>query len=76
MNMCKIKDIAKLEIIVIMNDNMEVLRIAYIISNIGVPKKNYIAFHSGSNYDYDVIINELPEEFEKQFTCLCENTEK
>ena len=33
-------------------------------------------FHNGSNYDYHFIINELAEEFKKQFTCLGENTEK
>ena len=30
----------------------------------------------GSNYDYHFIIKELAEEFEGQFTCLGENTEK
>ena len=41
-----------------------------------LPKKIPIAFHNGSNYDYQLIIKELAEEFEKQFTCLEENTEK
>ena len=41
-----------------------------------VPKKISIVFHNGSNYDYHFIIKELTEEFEKQFTCLRENTEK
>ena len=41
-----------------------------------VPTKIPIAFHNGSNYDYHVIIKELSEEFEKQFTCLGESTEK
>ena len=41
-----------------------------------VPKKNYIPFHNGSNYDYHFIIKELGEEFKKQFTCLEENSEK
>ena len=41
-----------------------------------VPKKNPIAFHNGSNYDYHFIIKELGEEFKKQFACLGENTEK
>ena len=41
-----------------------------------VPKNNSIVFHNGSNYDYHFIIKELAEEFEKQFTCLGENTEK
>ena len=41
-----------------------------------VPKKIPIDFHSGSKYDYHFIINELAEEFKKQFTFLGENTEK
>ena len=41
-----------------------------------VPEKIHIVFHNGSNYDYHFIIKELPEEFNKQFTCLGENTEK
>ena len=42
----------------------------------GVSKKIPIVFHKGSNYDYHFIIKELAKEFEKQFTCLEENTEK
>ena len=41
-----------------------------------MPKKNLIVFHNGSNYDYHFIIKELAQEFQKQFTCLGENTEK
>ena len=41
-----------------------------------MPKKNPIVFHNGSNYDYHFIIKELAQEFQKQFTCLGENTEK
>ena len=37
-----------------------------------VPKK----IHNGSNYNYNFIIKEVAEEFEKQFTCLGEKTEK
>ena len=44
--------------------------------NYSVPKNIYIAVHNGSNYDYHFIINKLAKEFEKQFTCLGENTEK
>ena len=33
-------------------------------------------FHNGSNYDYHFIIKQLTEEFEGQFECLGENTEK
>ena len=32
--------------------------------------------HNGSTYDYHFIIKELAEEFEGQFECLGENTEK
>ena len=35
-----------------------------------------IAFHNGSNYDYHFIIKKVVEEFEKQLTCLEENTKK
>ena len=35
-----------------------------------------IFFHNGSNYDYHLIIKEVVEEFEGQFTCLGENTEE
>ena len=41
-----------------------------------VPKKIPIAFHNGPNYDYHFSIKELAEEFEEQFSCLRENTEK
>ena len=40
-----------------------------------VPKEISIVFHKRSNYDYYFIIKEVAEEFEKQFTCLRENTE-
>ena len=33
-------------------------------------------FHDGSTYDYQLIIKELAEEFEGEFECLGENTEK
>ena len=33
-------------------------------------------FHNGSTYDYHFIIKELVEEFEGEFECLIENTEK
>ena len=35
-----------------------------------------VDFHSGSNYDYHFIIKKLANEFEEQFECLGENTEK
>ena len=41
-----------------------------------ISKKISIAFHNGSNYNYHFIKKRLEEAFEKQFTCLGENTEK
>ena len=32
--------------------------------------------HSGSTYNYHFIIKNLAEEFEGDFECLCQNTEK
>ena len=41
-----------------------------------IPKKIPIVFHNGSTYDYHFIIKELVKEFEGNFECLGENTEK
>ena len=41
-----------------------------------IPKEIPVVFHNGSAYDYHFIIKELAEEFEGQFECLGENTEK
>ena len=41
-----------------------------------VPKEIPTVFNNGSNFNYHFIINKLAEEFEKQLTCLGENTEK
>ena len=35
-----------------------------------------IVFHNGSTYDYHFIIRQLAKEFEGNFKCLGENTEK
>ena len=35
-----------------------------------------VLFHNGSTYDYHFIIKELAKEFEGEFECLRENTEK
>ena len=35
-----------------------------------------MAFLNGSNYNYNFIIKKLEEEFDGQFNCLGENTEK
>ena len=40
------------------------------------PKEIPVVFHNGSTYDYHFIIKELAEEFDEQFECLGENTEK
>ena len=34
-----------------------------------------VVFHTGSSYNYHLIIEELANEFERQFECLGENTE-
>ena len=41
-----------------------------------VPKEIPVVFHNGSTYDYHFIIKELVKEFECNFDCLGENTEK
>ena len=41
-----------------------------------IPKEIPIAFYNGSTYDYHFIIKELVKEFEGNFECLGENTEK
>ena len=41
-----------------------------------MPKKNPVAFHNRSNYDYQFIIKELAVELKNKFICLRENTEK
>ena len=41
-----------------------------------IPKNIPIIFHNGSAYDYHIIIRELVNEFEGNFECLGENTEK
>ena len=74
----------KLETIVFIRVNIEVLHIACVIyaglikfiCKFSVPKEILIVLHNGSNYDYHFIINELAEEFELQFTYLGENIEK
>ena len=41
-----------------------------------VPIEIPVVFHNGSTYDYHFIIKELVKEFEGNFDCLGENTEK
>ena len=40
------------------------------------PKEIPVAFHNGSTYNYHFIIKKLAEQFERQFECLGENTER
>ena len=41
-----------------------------------IPKEIPVVFHNGSTYNYHFIIKELVKEFEGNFECLGENTEK
>ena len=41
-----------------------------------IPKNIPVIFHNGSTYDYHFIIRELVSEFDGNFECLGENTEK
>ena len=41
-----------------------------------IPKEITIVFHNGSTYDYHFVIKELVKEFDGNFECLGENTEK
>ena len=41
-----------------------------------IPKEIPIVFHNGSTYDYHFIIKELVKNFDGNFECLGENTEK
>ena len=51
---------------------------AHNICNLGckIPKEIPVVFHNGSTSDYHFIIKELVKEFEANFECLGENTEK
>ena len=76
----KIKNIVKVEVINIIYQNIEDIENIEIrdIENIAesicslkysIPKNIPIIFCNESNYDYHFIINELPKEFKKEFTC-------
>ena len=41
-----------------------------------IPQEIPVVFHNSSTYDYHFIIKQLGEEFEGEFECLGENTEK
>ena len=55
--------------------NTRGLQIACVFYNV-IRKEITVVFHNGSNYECHFIIKKLIEEFEGQFTCLGENTEK
>ena len=74
--MQKVKNITKLEINAIIQVNIEVLHIEYVIAYLKycTSKKRTIIIHNAPNYDYHFLINEIVEEFKKKFTCLGEIT--
>ena len=74
-NMLKIKNIANSGAIVIIQVNIKVLHITYIIENI-VWLKKFLHFFAmdQSNYDYHFVIKQLAKKFAEQFTCLGGNT--
>ena len=41
-----------------------------------MPNEIPVVFHKGSYYDYHFIIKKLANEFDGQFECIGENTEK
>ena len=51
---------------------LELLLAAHSIFNLKYREleKNSKIFHNRTNYDYNFIVKELAEEFERQFTCL------
>ena len=65
----------KLEIIVIIQENLEE-QLSICNLDCKVSKEIPIKIHNGSTYDYHFLIKELTEEFKGQFECLGENTEK
>ena len=74
-NIWKIKNIVKLEIIVI---TAKYRSTGHNIHNLelSLPTKIPILLYNGSKHDYIFFIKELVEEFKRQFTCLGENIEK
>ena len=72
--MQKVRNITKLEINAIIQVNIEVLHIEYVIVYLKycTSKKRTIIIHNAPNYDYHFLINEIVEEFKKKFTCLGE----
>ena len=74
MNMWKIKNIVKIEIIAIIQRNIEV-GAQHSVCNLkySVPKKIFVAFHNGSNYDYLFTMTESVEELKQSIYLLIHN---
>ena len=66
----------KLKTIVILQVNTKTQHAVLCNLKFNVPNEIPVVFHNGSNYDYHFIIKELENEFEEQFECIGENTEK
>ena len=66
----------KLKTIVILQLNTKTQHTVLCNLKFNVPNEIPVVFHKGSNYDYHFIIKELENEFEEQFECIGENTEK
>ena len=66
----------KLETIVILLVNIEVLLIVNANVQHKVPKNIPVAFHNGSSYDNHFVIKQLAKDFNGYFNCIGENTEK
>ena len=71
-----LKKCKKLEIIVIIQENIEELLILFANLRYKVPKEIPVVFHNVSTYDYHFIIKQLAREFKGNFECIGENTEK
>ena len=71
-----IKSIIKSDIIRTSRENIE--KATHSICNLRykISKEFSVAFHDVCTYDYHFIIKELAKEFEGQFECLGQNTEK
>ena len=75
-NLVLIKNTVKLQIIVIIQENLEELPIVFVICVTKYLKRFSVVFHNGSTYDYHFIIEQVAKEFKGNFDCLGENTEK
>ena len=69
-NLLKIKNIIKVEIIVIIQMDIKVLHVVYVTLKYSISKETTLLFHNTSNYDYHFIIKEVAEEFEENLLVL------